>query len=504
MSTPFYKQSPLPLIIDNEAVCTSHTFDVDSVEAPGTAVATVCGATVKEAHAACAAAQRAGPEWRKMPLTERRKILLKASEIFQQRIPEIIALETKETASSSGFAGFETAVLASAQFQETPIAMAQAMRGETAPVDSAGKRMLVERVPYGCVLGIAPWNAPVTLGIRAVLAPLAGGNTVILKTSEYSPTVHMAVMQCLFDAGLPKGVLNVLHVATKDAPEVTQALIAHPVVRKVNFTGSTNVGRIIAQICAKHLKPCMMELGGKNPIVVTGNADVELAANNIVFNGFLHQGQICMSASNLIVHASLADDVAQKIGAIMAEQASLLSAGRKQNHSGKDDEAHRLRPLFNAASGERVKSLYEDAVQQGAKLVGGKPAFEGSLVQPVVLNGLTKESKFYSTEAFAPMMGIIKYNTEQEAIDLANGTDYGLSASVYSRDETEAYRIASAIDSGAVHINGGTVHDDQALHHGGMKNSGWGRFNGVAGIHEFTQSKCVTFNVPAQVPFHIM
>ena len=183
------------------------------------------------------------------------------------------------------------------------------------------------------------------------------------------------------------------------------------------------MGRIIAQICAKHLKPCMMELGGKNPIVVTGNADVELAANNIVFNGFLHQGQICsesdcacqglrrlsdaswlrtVSASNLIVHASLADDVAQKIGAIMAEQASLLSAGRKQNHSGKDDEAHRLRPLFNAASGERVKGLYEDAVQQGAKLVGGKPAFEGSLVQPVVLNGLTKESKFYSTEAFAP------------------------------------------------------------------------------------------------------
>ncbi|CEH16527.1 Aldehyde dehydrogenase [Ceraceosorus bombacis] len=492
----------------NAAHETKSTYSVASLIEPGQEQKKVYAASTADVEAAVASSKRAFAGWRDTPVTARRSILLKASQLFKERIPELIGVETEETSSGTGFAGYEIAVLASDLLEETACAMNQALRGETAPPDPTGKQMIVERVPFGCVLGIAPWNAPVVLGLRSVIGAIAAGNVAIMKTSEYSPTVHTALAQVLIDAGLPKGVLNVLHVDLKDAPSVIDALIGHEFVRKINFTGSTRVGRIIAQVAAKYLKPITLELGGKNPIVITENADLDLAANNVIFGGFLHQGQICMSASNIFIHESVLDAVSQKIAALVSENSGLIRASNQPTDLG-NDKSHRLRGLFNGASLERAQDLLKDAQEHGAKLVVGEQKTgeaNGTAFQPHILSGVSQKARLYREEAFAPLLALIPYKSEEEVLNIINESEYGLSASVYSTNHAQAWRLARAIESGAVHINGQTVHDSQDVVHGGVKASGYGRFNGAEGIREFTQLKVITIAAGGgtKMPFTMM
>jgi len=474
----------VPCFINGKIVHTGKTYDVIDPHDPTKQLHKVSCVSAEEAKQAVEAAKAAFPAWKKTSSMERRDIFLKAAAIAKSRHEELAALESSETTSSFGWAMFDCSLLI--QQLEEVAACATSIRGEIAAT-GPGQRAYIQHCPYGVVFGMAPWNAPFVLGGRAVTNPIMGGNTTVLKTSEFSPRVHIAIAEILTQAGLPAGVLNVIHVDPKDAPTVVESVIAHSAVGKVNFTGSTRVGQIIAEVCGRHLKPCTLELGGKAPLIILPDADLDLAVSAASFGTYFHSGQICMATNATIVHSSIYEQFKEKL---VAKVASLKAA----------PEGAPLRGLFSAASATRIDSLVKDATAKGAKVISGEWKVEHNLVQPTILEGVTPEMKIYSDEHFAPVSLLIPYNTVEEALVVANSSDYGLAASVYGKSEAEAFKVAERIDSGMVHINGGTIHDAQQMPHGGWKKSGWGRFNGSEGIKEFTQIRVITVNDPHPYP----
>lgn len=272
----------IPLIVDGQAFPSSSSYPVYDPQDRVTILHNANCIKVDSVSDVVESSRKALPGWKNTSITERRKIFNKAIQLFHEREQDLIETEAKETTASTGYASYIVSVLAAACIEETTAVMSSALRGEMAPCDSSGKRMVVIKEPYGVILSMPPWNAPATLCMRSIINPLAGGNCVILKTSEYSPKSHYNIAKLFLDAGLPAGVLNVVHIAKEDAPNVVKAFIESDVVRKVNFTGSTNVGKMIAQVCAANLKPVLLELGGKAPVVVCEDADLDLAANNIM------------------------------------------------------------------------------------------------------------------------------------------------------------------------------------------------------------------------------
>lgn len=233
--------------------------------------------------------------------------------------------------------------------------------------------------------------------MRAVLCAILAGNTTILKTSEYSPRTHLYVAQILYEAGLPPGVLNVIHVSTSEAPTIVENLIAQPSVRKINFTGSTRVGRIINKVAAEYLKPCVLELGGKAPMIVMKNADLDLASNQILFSSLANQGQVCMSGATILAHRSISEDLKKRIQKILVENKDKFEAKREVNSN---SSKHHIRSLFSSASGEKAKKIYEDAVSKGAEVFAGNPSFDGALIQPVYLSNVTREMEGESGKSY--------------------------------------------------------------------------------------------------------
>jgi acyl-CoA reductase-like NAD-dependent aldehyde dehydrogenase len=352
--------------------------------------------------------------------------------------------------------------------------------GEVIPSDIPGNLAMAIRQPAGVVLGIAPWNAPVILGTRAVAMPLACGNTVVLKSSEACPALHRLIGQVFEEAGFPAGVVNVVSNAPADAPAVVERLIAHPAVRRVNFTGSTHVGRIIGELSAKHLKPALLELGGRNPLVVLDDADLDAAVEAAAFSAFFNQGQICMSADRIIVQRMVAeaflDKFATKVGSLRA---------------GKPGEAV-LAAMVDAKAAQRVKHMVDDALAKGARLVTAPPALDGAVLQPAIVDQVSPDMLLSQEESFGPVVTILRADSDDEAVGLANASDYGLSAAVFSRDIGRALAVARRIESGICHINGPTVHDEAQMPFGGVKASGYGRFGGKAAIDAFTELRWIT------------
>jgi acyl-CoA reductase-like NAD-dependent aldehyde dehydrogenase len=341
------------------------------------------------------------------------------------------------------------------------------------------------------VLGIAPWNAPIILAIRAIAAPLACGNTVVLKASETSPGTQYLLGRVFRDAGFPPGVVNVVTNAPADASQVVQALIAHPAVRRINFTGSTHVGRIIAEAAARHLKPVLLELGGKAPLVVLDDADLEEAVNATAFGAFMYQGQICMSTERVVVDRKIADDFAARLG----KKAETLSAGSARNGN------NALGPLISREAAAKVDALVKEAVSKGAKLVAGGRV-DGPVMAATVLDHVTRDMRIYHEESFGPVAPIVRVGSIEEAVSTANDTEYGLSAAVFGRDVNRALAVARRIESGICHVNGPTVQDEAQIPFGGMKASGYGRFGGRAAINEFTELRWITIETePHHYPF---
>jgi benzaldehyde dehydrogenase (NAD) len=348
------------------------------------------------------------------------------------------------------------------------------------------------RQPAGVVLGIAPWNAPVILGVRAIATPLACGNTVILKGSENCPRTHQLIIEAFQEAGFPAGVVNYVTNAPEDAGEVVEAMVAHPAVRRVNFTGSTRVGKIIAVTCARHLKPAVLELGGKAPLVILDDADIEDAVNAAAFGCFANSGQICMSTERIIVDEKVADAFVKKF----SEKARNLPLGDPR----KPDPVV-LGSVIGMATVEHCNSLIEDALKKGAKLVCGGRA-DSTLMPATLLDRVTPEMRIYAEETFGPVKAIVRVNGIEEAIACANDNEYGLSAAVFGGDVARAMNVARKIDSGICHVNGPTVHDEAQMPFGGVKGSGFGRFGGKAGIAEFTELRWITVQTqPRHYPF---
>lgn len=497
----FISDSTLPCIIDNVPFTTSHTYPVYRTDQPShtsrDVVHNVYSVSPSEAKQAVDSAAAAFPAWKATPVSRRREIILKAAALLQERVPEYAGNTMQETVLSRGMAGFELAVLATGHLHAAAESMTHALKAEVLPPGDDGAMKIVRREPFGVVLGIAPWNAPFILGLRSVLYAIAAGNTAILKTSEFAPRVHLSVAQVLIDAGLPKGVLNVVHVDPQHAAEVTEALISHPKVRKINFTGSTRVGRIIAQTAAKHLKPVVLELGGKAPLIILEDADLDLAANGILFGGYLNSNQICMAVNNVLVHKNIAAQLEKTVQTLFNQHKDIFTAKLAQGMQDK----HGLRSLFSSASADRLKVLYEDAVSKGAKVVVGEAGFDGALVQPIMLAPVDENMKIYTEETFGPVLSLITFNSVDEAIEIANTPEYGLAASIYTKNQALGLELAGRVDAGQVHINAQPVHDDPTMPHGGWKSSGYGRFNGVEGVREFTQTKGITVQQGNPTPF---
>ncbi len=450
----------------------------------GEVATTAAAASVEDALKAVRAAAAAYPAWSATGPSERRALLMKAADALEASTERVIQSMITETGATGPWAGFNC--MLGAGILREAAAMTTQITGEVIPANKPGTLSMAQRKSLGVCLGIAPWNAPVILGVRAVAMAIACGNTAILKSSELCPATHMAIGEAFREAGFPDGVMNVISNDPADAAEIVAALIAAPEVRHINFTGSTSVGRIIAVKAAEQLKPVLLELGGKAPLVILDDADVGAAVNGAAFGSFMNQGQICMSTERVIVQEGIADEFI----AAFAAKASALPAGNPRDKVV-------LGSLITAAAAEKMDALIADATAKGGKVIAGGQR-NGTIVEATLIDHVTPDMRIYSEESFGPVKPIIRVSSDQEAIDVANDTAYGLSAAVYGSNIQRALAVADQIESGICHINGPTVADEAQMPFGGVKDSGYGRFGGKAAIDAFTSVRWVTIEDPHQ------
>jgi len=455
----------------------------------GTVATRAPAAGPKDARAAVEAAAAAFPSWAETGPSERRRRLNEAAACLESLETEFVRTMAQETGASAAWAGFN--VHLAAGILREAAAMTTLVGGDLIPSDMPGSLSMAMRVPAGVVLGMAPWNAPVILGVRSIAAPLACGNSVILKGSELCPATHGLIAEALLRAGMPAGVVNFVTNAPADAATVVETMIAHPAVRRVNFTGSTRVGRLVAEACARHLKPAVLELGGKAPLLVLEDADIEAAVDAAIFGAFANSGQICMSTERIVVDVRVADQYVQRLAA----RAAALPVGDPRLGPAV------LGPVVDRGTVDRCNELIDDALAKGARLVcGGKS--DTLLMPATILDRVTRDMRIYHEESFGPVKPIVRVDGLEQAIECANDNAYGLAAAIFSRDLAKAFQAARRIQSGICHINGATVHDEAQMPFGGVKDSGYGRFGGKAGIDAFTELRWITLQTaPRQYPF---
>ena len=445
----------------------------------GDVVATVPAAGPADASAAIEAASAAFEGWRATPPAERQRIFLKAADLLEERRDEVVSMLARETGSTFGFGMFQSFFVPSLFRQAA--ALAYAPLGQIIPSDTGAFAMGIRR-PVGVVGAFAPWNAALILSARSIAAPLALGNTVVLKPSEWSPWTGGLLWGEIFsEAGVPAGVLNVVTHAPGDAGPIGAALIEHPAVRRLNFTGSSAVGRLIAEAAGRNLKRVVLELGGYNPLIVLADADLEYAVNASAFGSFLHQGQICMSTRRIVVERTIADEFVSKL----VEKTKGLKTGDPKEHD------TIIGPLINADALAMVQGRVRDAVAAGATVLAGGEAV-GPCFQATLLTDVPPDSEFARHETFGPVASIEVVDDADEAVARANATSYGLSAGIITGNRERGFALAQRIESGIVHVNDQTVADEPQMPFGGVKDSGFGRFGGQAVVDEFTELRWVT------------
>lgn len=445
----------------------------------GAVASTAPAMTVAEAGEVAAASARALPAWAALGPNARRALLTRAADALAAKGEAFVEAMVGEVGATAGWARFNLG-LAVSMVREAA-ALTTQVGGEVIPSDKPGCLAMTIREPVGVVLGIAPWNAPIILGVRAIAVPLACGNTVVLKASELCPRTHRLIAAAFAEAGLPDGAVGLVTNAPCDAAEVVGALIDHPAVRRINFTGSTATGRIIAVRAARNLKPVLLELGGKAPLLVLDDADLDEAVSAASFGAFMNQGQICMSTERIIVVEPVADDFAVRF------RAKVLTLALGDPRA----ETTQLAAVVDTRAVDRIAGLVADAVAGGAEQLTGGPA-AGVLMPAHVVDRVTPSMRLFHEESFGPVVAIVRARDDDHAVDLANQSEYGLSASVFTRDVARGLRIARRIRSGICHVNGPTVHDEAQMPFGGTKASGYGRFGGRAGIDAFTELRWIT------------
>ncbi|MDR3471393.1 MAG: aldehyde dehydrogenase [Devosia sp.] len=478
------------LFIGGQAVDASGGATTDRRNPVSSEIVTrAAAASVADANAVAEAAQQAFPAWSAVGPSERRRRLEKAGDLMEGRRAEFVECMMSETGATAGWSHFN--VQEGVHMLREAAAMVTQIQGQVIPSDIPGFLSLAVRQPVGVCLGIAPWNAPLILGCRAVAMPLACGNTVVLKASEFCPGLHTLIGEVLHEAGLGGGIVNVITNAPVDAAVIVDALIAHKAVKRINFTGSSRVGRIVAEKAARLLKPVLLELGGKSPLVVLDDADLDEAVNAAIFGAFMNQGQICMSTERIVVDERIADVFVAKFAA----RANSLSVGDPSNSNAV------LGAMIDPAAAARVHELVLEAREMGAEIIAGGET-SGALMAATVVDRVTPRMRIYHEETFGPVTTVVRAADEDDAVRIANDTEFGLSSAVFSRDIARALAVAARIDSGICHINSPTVEDEPQMPFGGTKDSGYGRFGGTAGIAEFTVLRWVSIQShQRQYPF---
>lgn len=468
----------VPFFVSGEEVHPEKSFNITS-PATGKVVHKSGSATEADVKLAVDSAAAAFKIWRKSLSRDRRDIFLKAADIMERRRDELGDYIMNETGCPKQWADFNINV--SKDFLIDVAGRLSGLEGTVLTTEDPTVGAMIMKEPFGVILAIAPWNAPYILGMRSVLFPIAAGNTAILKGSEMCPRTMWGLCSVFHEAGLPAGVLNLLVHEPANAAAITQRLIADPNIKKINFTGSTGVGRIIGRLAAESLKPVLLELGGKAPAIVWEDADLDNAAVQVALGAFLNAGQICMSTERILVHKAVRAEFEKKlVGAI--------------DHI--FDPTADAPVLITSAAVAKNRALLADALAKGASLLYGDAAAAESTntrMRPVVIAGVKEDMDIYRTESFGPSVSLIEIETEEEALRIANDTEYGLTSAVFTEDLRRGLRFAKEIESGAVHINSMTVHDESALPHGGAKASGHGRFNTGTGLGEWVRTKTVTY-----------
>ncbi|WP_223505340.1 aldehyde dehydrogenase family protein [Pseudomonas sp. GL-RE-29] len=472
------------LIGGKEVPSADNRLTVDISPWSGEVYAKIAAASPSDVTAAVDAAALAFPAWSAMRPFERRKIFLRAADLMEARIEDAIATMAGEVGGARPWAKFNVELCVEI-LRETAAAITQPI-GQVLATDMPGVRSYAKRMPYGVIAAISPWNAPYILGIRSIAIPLAAGNTVVMKPSEDAPiSCGLYLAEVLQEAGLPAGVLNVITDDLQDAAIIVSTLIADPRVRLVNFTGSTNVGRVIGMEAAKNLKPAVLELGGKNALVVLKDADIDYAVKAAIFGAYMNSGQICMSTDRVIVHRAIAD----RFTAAFTKTVKAIPYGDPS------DPKTLVGPLVNARAAQRVSALIKDAVTKGATLLAGTGDIEGdngTLLEPVLLCDITKEMDIFYGEIFGPATVVHVVESADAAVELANDTDYGLTGGVISENLAEALEVADRMQTGIIHVNGQGIADEPMAPFGGVKNTGYGRFGGQAGLDAFSVTRWIT------------
>ncbi|THC87295.1 hypothetical protein EYZ11_013259 [Aspergillus tanneri] len=412
----------IPLMVNNKPVTTETTFQIHN-PANGEVIEHCSSASIDNANHAVEAAKAAFPAWSKKKPYDRRDILFKAANIMLLRKEELIRYQMEETGAGRLFV--EKTLSMGISFIKDFAARIPSIEGTVPAVSEDGECAMVFKEPYGVILGIAPWNAPYILGTRSIALPLAAGNTVVLKGSELSPKCFWVLADIFREAGLPAGCLNVIYHRPSDAAAVTTALIANPAVRKISFTGSTTIGSIVASTAGKYVKPVLLELGGKASAIVLDDANLDKAAMCCALGAFMHVVQRSIAEK----FCQLLTDATEKVfGTHVAAPVLVASAAVKKN-----------------------KDLVTDALSKGADVVFGdaNASDEGSnSMRPLIIGNVTKDMDLYSTESFGPTVSLIVVDDEEEAIALANDTEYGLSSAVFTDSLFRGLKVAKQIESG--------------------------------------------------------
>ncbi|RTE73560.1 hypothetical protein BHE90_012022 [Fusarium euwallaceae] len=466
------KPIQIPLLINGISVFNELNIEKHSPTSTGY----FQGANLSDCAEALSSSSKAFSQWSTTSPTTRRALLIRLAEILKERQDEAKSIIKAEIHCGDDWAT-ENVMSSIKLIQESAYLLtSRSMNGTIPHTEAEGSYGFVFPRPLGIVLGIAPWNAPLILGFRAVVAPVAVGNTAILKGSELSPRTHHFIAELFVAAGFPPGVVNFILHRPEDASEVVTTLIKHPAVRKINFTGSTEVGRIIAQEASKVLKPVLLELGGKNCSIVLKDGDVSRAAEAVLLSATLNGGQICMSTDLAVVVQDVAENFKAKLRQLLA------------------DRAGESFQLVGPKSTARTRALVADAEAKGAKPRSSTQTPDTKTVPVTILEDVDPSMDFFRMESFGPCLGVVVVPNENEAIKVANSSDYGLSAAIWTKDHYKALEMARRLQVGAVHINSLTVHDEATLPHGGTKCSGFGRFGAEWGLAEFVETQTVIIN----------
>lgn len=443
----------------------------------GELIATYHAASIQDLDEAYESAAHVQQKWEKTNPVIQRTVFERAVQYIEEHHKTIVDIICEEIGGTKLKAEFEIGLVKNIIKEASTFPFR--MEGKILPSPTDGKENRLYRVPVGVVGVISPFNFPFFLSMKSVAPALAAGNGVVLKPHEHTPITGGTMIAKIFEeAGLPEGLLNVV---TTEISEIGDRFVDHPIPRTISFTGSTKVGQHIASVGGKHLKEVHLELGGNSALIVLDDADIDLAVSAAVFSRFTHQGQICMSANRLIVHEKVYEEFVEKY----VDKVSGLTCGDPK------DPQTIIGPLINEQQVKNTAALIEKGIEEGAH-PAIKGDIKGNVIEPVVFTDVTKDMTLAKEELFAPVVAIMKASNDEEILEIANDTTYGLSGAVHTQDVERGAELAKRMDTGMIHINDGTINDDPTVAFGGMKNSGIGRLNGEWSLDAFTTFKWIS------------